>query len=276
MEIEVKSLAQIQKIFADEKPPFVALRNAKNASVVPWNSPSITESERFKAIEKKLRSPSTPDGVYYFLYKDSINKNILESVTAVGKGNYTNTVQVASIAATPSESVWSVHQALDILTAKNFLELRVKQLEQLVTDQASYIKELEEKVPQEQLQENGNFLGDLTQFANMVIPIVDGFMKLEKQKLELKERQLNERGAAVAPVDDGIKYREDGGVSFDDPHYPEYFDTVYNQGGDDLLDYELNVLEQNNPNLYAQFVEHYKIELQDATTHSNDATEANQ
>lgn len=285
---KVHKFDDVVKLFKEEKHKFVALVDNDGRFIVPFNSPGITAAKRFSEIQTKMKNTSVKDGVYFYLYKDTLKPEAIEYRVAVAKGNVSNLpVKPADQHITVmSESVWTPQQAITVLSENAVNKILMDDYKKTIEEQRTYIKELEDELdeydnnPENTGMGEGNFITQLTQFTEFIAPTIDEFVKLEKEKINLKKLELGlpaeeeKKSPASRTRQNGSAnkttlqekqemLREDGGVKFDHPKYEEYFANLVAEANDQIFSYELNALAEADEELYNQLCEKYQIEIEE-------------
>lgn len=268
--IKTFKLEELKRMFNKERHKFVGLQNDSGQFIVPFNTPAVKSTVQFAKIEEALKKESIPDGVYYYVHKDSLIKTAPIYEHMIVKGNKAllkEKPQQHVVISSATEQVWGVNEVVEKLNYINKLEMKVEQLEKQAQLDAAYIAELEGKQPE--LGE-GNVSNMFKDISETFAPIIDKYFEQEDKRLALKTAQFSramnqnrqqipiqmKRPAVVSTP--GL--REDGGVPTDSANYREYFERVYNLNDDATLDYELTILEKSNPQLYQTLCNEFNID----------------
>lgn len=278
MQQKIYSVDEAVKFFNEAKPKFVSLKNAQGKIEIAYNIPSKKSTERFKQIEALLKGKGLPDGIYLICYRESIQPTASEYNIAVGKGNYkpflneATPVQVQQPvnAVYQAQEVWSMPQALTEiekrLQAENnnkFLQMENERLKEALAEQHL-------NPPAE-----NNFAETMKGLFESFSPVIDKYFDLQEKRLKLDAAKINysrlKQLQGKASVNDGLSgkaavndsLRDDGGVKFDSPDYERYFAAMEEQADDATFEYELQLLEANNPDLYKALCNKYQIDIQD-------------
>jgi hypothetical protein len=261
---------QIRSRFNKEKPRYIGLKNQSGQWPVPINSPSIKAEQRMKQIENFFSKDSTPDGIYFFIQKDSLTPNSPEIVTQVGKGDTRNLPALTeqprqTLQVTPTKDVWDLKTALDKETQIISLTLQLQFIQDQNIELRRRIKELEEQRPlqddEEKKSDGKAMMEGLKEIIEIATPVIDKYFDHDDRKLKLREAQLNGSSPSgrreTRLLTQSASQRTDGGVPVDDPGYEEYFKVVVEQGTDPQFDHECNYLESVNPALYQILMDKY-------------------
>ncbi len=268
------TIKELRTRFNKEKPKFIGLKNDKGEWSVPMNNPKIKPGTRMNEIENLFSKESTPDGIYYFISRDSMLKTAPVIETPVAKGTVTAQMMEAAPARTviqPSpmrkdESVWTPKEAVEHLTEVERLKLQLASKDdELKRFKAEQLEE--DNLPEEEPPlDTKTFIDSIKGLAEVFAPALDKYLDTENRKLAIKERQLgimeNRRriAAGAASATQTGNRRPDGGLFVDDPGYEDYFRALYEADDDAQLNNELDMLEQNEPEIYAQMIEKYPLD----------------
>lgn len=267
------TIQQLRARFDKEKPKFIGLKNEAGQWVVPRNTPKITTAKRMQEIEAFFKKDSTPDGVYFFVTKESLQTNSPETITPVSKGDISAVAlreapQPAHVTIHPSrtETVWDLHTAVDKLSYINKLELENTNLKAENKELLEENEELRGKIPQEGEKKEGlsESLKGIKDLAEVLLPSLDKHFSQRDKMLSLREQELaiiRQRGTqrANGSEQNTAEKRSDGGVPVADPGYEEYFAKVVKHGSDEQLDHECEYLEATAPELYKEFEVKYDL-----------------
>lgn len=262
------TIQQVRARFNKEKPRFVGLKNDKGQFVVPMNTPKIKPADRIKEMERFFDKESTPDGVYYFITKESLVANHPEIETPVAKGKVTDIVlkekPSAAIITAKTEDVWDLRTALDKSIEIVQLTMENKQLKEENADLRKQIQELSSQLGEEDENKQPDMNKTIEGVRNLlqtIAPSIDRHFDLKKEELDVKRLQIQVAQSIHARQSNEAQ-RDDGGVPVNDPRYEEYFKLVCDEGTEEQFDYECDYLERTNPELYQEFAVKYEIEVQ--------------
>lgn len=258
------TIQEIRKRFNKEKPKFICLKNDKGQTVVARNNPKINAEKRMKEMEQFFENESTPDGLYYFISKNSLQATSPEMETPVAKGTVPSEVPALRerviVQTTPTENVWTAKEAVLHLTENERLKLQLEAKE----------KELQE-IKRKQLQENDDLYDDDDEepgadiasiFSGLkeILPtLADRWFDDRKEARALKARQLDlyERthlNGATQQQDE-----EDAPEPAETPEYVAYWDELVQDNDQEAIDEELDLLEKEFPELYQKVCAKYKF-----------------
>lgn len=273
MSVQPLNIKQLRIRFDKEKPKFICLRNDEGSTEIPWNNINTKPAVRMKEIEDFFKKDSTPDGLYYFVQRESFTGNTKERQTPVAKGDVTKVATrekpAPIIMHEKAEEVWDFSTALDKSTQIITLTLQLRIATQELQQARRTIAELEAEL--DGLGEGGEEPGGssktmdgIKQLIDTVQPVVDKHFELREKELNQRERYLTQnsgrRGTRITRESPADGSREDGGVPVTDPGYEKYFADVHQNGSQDQFEYECDYLEQTSPELWEQFRVKYEIE----------------
>lgn len=261
------TLKQVQTRFNKDQPKFVGLKNANGEWEVAYNSPKISSKKRMLDIAKHFSKESTPDGIYFFVTKETLHKDHPERSVPVAKGNVRNLPAVVdppkvTVQERATEEVWDLKTALEKSTDLIRLDFQnqalAKENKELMEEIIRLREKSEEKDPE---KESSKAISQFKEIAEMFRPIVDEHFKLKKDRNEIDKRKLAlmERGKGPARRQPASDEREDGGFPVDHPKYEKWFALVVAEGTNEELDNECNYLEQADPEYYKELAEKYGV-----------------
>jgi len=261
------TIQQIRARFNKEKPKFIGLKNQEGQFEVPMNSPGITAEKRMQAIEAHFKKDSTPDGVYFFITRESLLKNSPERVVPIAKGNV-GAIQLIEAPRQPvtvqnskTETVWDSKTAIDIVSTKNQLEYENKVLREEISALKKQVAELEAELDGEDDDEGGTTPKQVNGIISGIKELSETFLPYIDKHFELEEKKLAIRGSNGQPVvQRNPNARSDGGIPHTAANYEIYFSRVVQEGTDEQLDHELEYLENANPSLCQALCAKYGIE----------------
>lgn len=250
------TVPEIVKIYKEEKPRFISLRDANGMNVCTWNSPTVKVDQKFKEINDTLKSSTIAPGIYYYIQKKAHpkTKNATEQVFPVAVGD-------ASLKETPAPApalpeVWTQKQALEILDEKNRLTYELK-------NALNKIKELEERIQEletEDLSDDDDdpetapsWIDGLSQIITTLAPSIDKHFQLREKELNIlamkydKGHTLEEKSGRILPMD---------------PTYADYLDNLIRSQDMDSISSELTFLRDKYPDTFKKVVEQYQITFQ--------------
>jgi len=270
------TIKEVRARYNQEKPKFIGLKNSQGEWVVSLNTPKIKPDDRKKEMEKFFLKTSVPDGIYFFISKESLMKNTPEYVTEVVKGDPRNLPALqdapkVTIQKQATQDVWDMNTALDKETQIIRLTFRNTYLEEEILELKARIRELEAELAtpleddQDKKSETKDLMDGVKSILEMVTPVVDDHFKLRREELAVKKQQLGGHpGASGAPEPKRLQQtatmRGDGGVPVSDPGYEEYFANVVENAPQELLDLECDYLESVDPQLYQTLWDKYNPE----------------
>jgi len=276
---EPLKITELRKRFDAEKPKYICLRNDQDETEVPWNPVNMTPEKRMKEIEAWFKRESTPDGLYYFIQKDSNVSSAKERRTPVAKGNIKTLVlrekpqertQTLQVKAT---EVWDMNTALDKMS--QIAELKFEN--RFLSEENIYLKkrvaeleaELDEVTPEPDEKTGGakGAIESLKGLAEIFTPALEKHLELKEKEINQRERYMTSRPSGRAALSGRASRngsdREDGGIPANDPGYEEYFCRVMDEGSDEEFDMECDYLEKTSPELYARFNEKYELDAEE-------------
>ena len=248
---------QIQQLYTDGKPRFVALLTPNGETEIPYNPPNKKSEERIKEIISRLKNKTTPPGVYLYCTKTASINNSVQNEYPVRVGKPVNDTKIQTIQM-QAESVWSTAKAIEIMTEKNRLEMLLDFEKEQNRQLRERIIELEKELDAVPLNEGNTPNGWLKDASESLKPILDLYFEQNERRLTLEEKKLGMNGSSKKQ--NTTSGRPDGGILPTDNRYKEYFEEILNSGSEDDLNYECDYLEANFPDIYPAIMQLYKIE----------------
>lgn len=255
------TIQEVRKRFNKEKPKFICLKNDKGQSVVQQNNPKINAEKRMKQMEQYFENDSTPDGIYYFVSKNSLQRNAPETETPVAKGTVPAEVpalreRIITIQPSQTESVWTAKEAVVHLTENERLKLQLEAKE-------DELKRLKVQLAEDDDDDDDEAPQDVTAtfkpLLELLSPLADRYFDDRKDARALKMRQLDileKQGAARQVEEPGADEAPDPGNT---PEYVAYWEELVADNDRQEIEEELELLERDFPELYQKVCAKYKF-----------------
>lgn len=255
MKGKLYSIAEIKKIFREEKPRFVSLRDSNGMYVCTWNSPTVKLDAKFKEIIDTLNKSTLDPGIYYYIQKNAHTKtkDTTEQVFPIAVGNVQELKEAPAPA--PLPEVWTQKQALEILDEKNrlFYELQTanKRIQELESQLQEYETETEE-LSEEEPDQASSWIDGLNKIVKTLAPSIDKHFELQEKKLKILEMKFNrpelqEKSGRILPMD---------------PQYADYLDQLIRSNDLESITSELTFLRDKYPETFKKVVDQYQITFQ--------------
>lgn len=244
------SIPQLKKLAKEQGYKLAALENNQSERLQSFNNLKTTLDKHLNVITSRLNSELYPDGLYYVLLAQSINKTKAPDRYPVVKGvlkpEHLEEKPTVTIIEKPAENVLTWSSALEMQAKISELTGRVKQLEfenNLLQSELDAIEEAEETEGLSEAKSGTQMF--LSETLPSLMPILDRYFQNEDKKLDLERLKLQQKTKSkIQPQRKPIQVGSQEHLNIIE-HY-------YNTKQDDKLSRELDRLEQANPELYKQ------------------------
>lgn len=271
--MDIYTLEQIKKLATEQGYKFCQLTGMDGAEFVPWNPSNYSGgfAKRFEDIQKRLKSPTVPDGLYIIKCKVQQKTSITPDSFTVQKGDLDSEQVTKIIVEQANPETLSESQ----MTITEVIELRVSN--QLTTAENERLKteneELKEKVAtleadleeadEDTLSQGPNHIAEyLKELGPTFVPIADRYFDLEERKLELETiKELKKQGYQITapgqqngqqqqPQSDEVQYED---VELENVDWSQVDPSQLRPGTEEYKAY-VNWFAQNHPEEYADWL----------------------
>jgi len=251
---QVHSVEQLQEIYAEAQPNHIALYMISGQGAIPFNKYGRVKADaKMVEIASYLQKKTTLPGQYLFVTKQRHTKDCPIFEYPVNVGNVDSQILAqAPVMSQPVKQTYSDREHIEnMLSASRFemlyeFEKKTNELLQKKVD------DLEREL--RGFRENGGTGNTWVKDLEVFKPLAEVFFDQRKEELQLKSREI---GLKEGKLKSG---RSDNGCPVGETQeYLTYFHNIVNSGNEAALNYECDLLELQNPELYKKLSAHYKI-----------------
>jgi len=259
---------EIGKIAKEQGYKLAALENLNGEKITSFNQIKTPIDKHLRTLETRLKSDIHPDGVYNVLLAHSISKSRTPDRYPVVKGNLTHDqlseIEKKSMPLTPvivqpeAERVLTWDSALQMQQTISTQAARIQQLE---FENAQLADQLDDAIAElsnlQETQKPNDTVSFLKETLPSLLPAIDRYFDLEEKKLSIAQGQPTKTQTRQT------QGRKPAVFTPGSPNHLVFIEYLYRQNKEDKLNYELDRLEEANPDLYNTVCEKLGIELSD-------------
>lgn len=254
------SIAELKRLSKEQGYKLAALENNQSERLQSFNNLKTKIDSHLNVIASRLKSELYPDGIYYVLMAQSINKTKSPDRYPITKGvlkpeHLEEKAPVTIV--TKAESVLTWDSALSMQKQISDLTAEVTRLKFENNLLQSELDNIEDNEDNEGLSEtkSGTQMF-LSETLPSLMPVLDRWFQHEDKKLDLERLKLQQKTKS------NIKPQRKPIVVGSQEHL-NIIEHYYNTTQDDKLSRELDRLEAANFDLYKQVCEKLKIDIEE-------------
>lgn len=272
--MDIYTLEQIKKLSIEQGYKFCQLVGMSGEEFVPWNPSNYSGgfAKRFEDIQKRLKSPTVPDGLYIIKCKVHQKTTVTPDSFTVQKGDVTpeQATKIIVEHSSPemlSESQMGVTEVIELRVSSQLMSHENERLKAEVAELQEKVTALEadlEEADDDTLSQRGpgHIAEYLKELGPTLIPIADRYFDLEQSKLELETiKELKNQGYTVTPPGqqngqqqqpnaDEVQYED---VELENVDWSQVDPSQLHPASEEYKHY-IQWFAQNHPEEYAEWV----------------------
>jgi len=197
--MEFTTIKEFEKVLNEQNYKCIGLIDTSGKMIVPFNPGRIETKQRLRDIEKMLKAPALPDGIYIIRCKNTHmnnNKNAFWDYY-IKKGELTEeklNEQIKTVYITDKEkpenpNVLGYTEVLELKTKLVKFEIENEALKKQLAEYEAEAEEEEEEEEEPETMKDG-LTSMIETLAATAIPIFDRFASLKEKALLLEEKKL--------------------------------------------------------------------------------------